>query len=149
MTSSSFSFDIIPNISCHYHHHRCHHYYCHHYYFHSDNFLPDYQQRDSEEPLLELWPFAVEAANFKVGNLGSYLSFVCFPVLPLFSFVVFCLALFTLTHIFFYFFKWFSDQKYFYFLTCRISSTYLIARKDLSCQFQVVCVWKVSSLSVV
>ena len=23
-------------------------------------------QRDSEEPLLELWPFAVEAANFKV-----------------------------------------------------------------------------------
>ena len=136
MTSSLFSFDIIPNISCHYHHHRCHNYYCHHYYFHTDNFLPDYQQRDSEEPLLELWPFAVEAANFKVGNLGSYLSFICFPVLPLFSFVVFCLVLFTLTwicllfiffcclclafftlnHIFFYFFKWFSDQKYFYFL---------------------------------
>ena len=89
MTSSSFSFDIIPNIFCHYHHHRCHHYYCHHYYFHSDNFLPDYQQRDSEEPLLELWPFAVEAANFKVGNLDSYLYFVCFHLLSLSCFVYF------------------------------------------------------------
>ena len=26
-------------------------------------------QRDSEEPLLDLWPFAVEATNFKVAVL--------------------------------------------------------------------------------
>ena len=77
MTSSSFSFDILPNICCHYH------YYYHHDYCHHDYYNPDNQQRDSEEPLLELWPFAVEAANFKVGNLVSYLSFVVF--------VLFCL----------------------------------------------------------
>ena len=94
MTSSSFSFDIIPNICCHYHHH-CHHYYCHHDYCHRDYYNPDNQQRDSEEPLLELWPFAVEAANFKVGNLDSYcllfvfLCCLCFLMLSLSCFVYF------------------------------------------------------------
>ena len=123
MTSSSFSFDIIPNICCHYHHH-CHHYYCHHDYCHRDYYNPDNQQRDSEEPLLELWPFAVEAANFKVGNLVSYLSFVCFLLLSLSCFVYFDS----------YFLLLLSDGKYFYFVQfAEFSSIQLIARKDFSC----------------
>ena len=45
-----------------------------------------------------------------------------------------CLALFTLTRIFFYFFQWFSDGKYFYFVQfAEFSPIQLIARKDFSC----------------
>ena len=119
MTSSSF----IPNICCHYHHH-CHHYYCHHDYCHRDYYNPDNQQRDSEEPLLELWPFAVEAANFKVSYLVSYLSFVCFLLLSLSCFVYFDS----------YFLLLLSDGKYFHFVQfAEFSSIQLIARKDFSC----------------
>ena len=42
-------------------------------------------QRDSEEPLLELWPFAVEAANFKVMAFSTLVGFGQIRGLDLFT----------------------------------------------------------------
>ena len=64
----------------------------------------------------------------------SNLSFVYFLLLPLSCFVYFDSYFLLLLQMVF------RSKNFLISLTCRISSTYLIARKDLSCQFQVVCV---------
>ena len=69
------------------------------------------------------------------------LSFVYFLLLPLSCFVCFDSYFLLLLQMVF------RSKIFLLSLTCRISSTYLIARNDLSCQFQVVCVITFSCLN--